>query len=298
MARRQGGAQPPARAGGPAPAARARHSDSARRVAGRRLYSSPLVHCAGAHGFSALADSESAGCHRSLPGSSRRRSRSPLAHSSVAGSPSTRARLGQSAARPRRSRCPQELDLTHGTIDGLALLARQVQVGEPRPAPASSGSARQSEPRHPRRSRPHRNPDAHPTRPLSRYPPSTRLNRAGEAVGKRHRRIRARSATGQVAGAATEKPGLKQHPSPKNRPAQHAFSRKPLSRSPDPNPAGPEQQAPSDILMPRRAVTCSGGSSDGVAAGDVATRARGASRGCGACHGSFSSAGSMGALRR
>jgi hypothetical protein len=27
-------------------------------------------------------------------------------------------------------------------------------------------------------------------------------------VGKRHRRIRARSATGQVAGAATEKPGL------------------------------------------------------------------------------------------
>ena len=31
----------------------------------------------------------------------------------------------------------------------------------------------------------------------------------GEPVGKRHRRIRARSATGQVAGAATEKPGLK-----------------------------------------------------------------------------------------
>ena len=27
-------------------------------------------------------------------------------------------------------------------------------------------------------------------------------------MGKRHRRIRARSATGQVAGAATEKPGL------------------------------------------------------------------------------------------
>jgi hypothetical protein len=31
----------------------------------------------------------------------------------------------------------------------------------------------------------------------------------GEPVGKRHRRIRARGATGQVAGAATEKPGSK-----------------------------------------------------------------------------------------
>jgi hypothetical protein len=71
-------------------------------------------------------------------------------------------------------------------------------------------------------------------------------------VGKRHRRIRPRSATGQVAGAATEKPGLKS-PSSKNRPAQHAFSQKPLSRSPDPN-QGPdqEQQPPSAIFMPRR----------------------------------------------
>ena len=33
----------------------------------------------------------------------------------------------------------------------------------------------------------------------------------GEPVGKRHRRIRARGATGQVAGAATEKPGLEAH---------------------------------------------------------------------------------------
>ena len=33
----------------------------------------------------------------------------------------------------------------------------------------------------------------------------------GEPVGKRHRRIRARSATRQVAGAATEKPGLEAH---------------------------------------------------------------------------------------
>jgi hypothetical protein len=49
--------------------------------------------------------------------------------------------------------------------------------------------------------------------------------RNGEPVGKRHRRICARSATGQVAGAATEKPGLKR-PSSK-RPAQPAFSRRP-----------------------------------------------------------------------
>jgi hypothetical protein len=39
--------------------------------------------------------------------------------------------------------------------------------------------------------------------------------------------LRAQSATGQVAGAATEKPGLNR-PSSKNRPAQHAFSQKPL----------------------------------------------------------------------
>src|SRR5512133_3301467 len=45
-----------------------------------------------------------------------------------------------------------------------------------------------------------------------------------EPVGKRHRRIRARGATGQVAGAATKKPGLEAH-RPK-RPAQPAFSQK------------------------------------------------------------------------
>jgi hypothetical protein len=36
-------------------------------------------------------------------------------------------------------------------------------------------------------------------------------NDVGEPVGKRHRRIRARSATGQVAGAANEKPGSTAH---------------------------------------------------------------------------------------
>jgi hypothetical protein len=58
-------------------------------------------------------------------------------------------------------------------------------------------------------------------------------------VGKRHRRIRARSATGQVAGAATEKAGLEAHRP--RRPAQPAFSRRPLSQSTDPKP-GPGRQ--------------------------------------------------------
>jgi len=76
-------------------------------------------------------------------------------------------------------------------------------------------------------------------------------------VGKRHRRIRARSATGQVAGAATEKPGLKR-PSSKNRPAQHAFSQKPLSRSPDPNPAPePEQQPQAPFSCPEARASAS-----------------------------------------
>jgi hypothetical protein len=68
-------------------------------------------------------------------------------------------------------------------------------------------------------------------------------------MGKRHRRIRARSATGQVAGAATEKPGL-DRPSSNTRPAQHASPRKPLSRSPDPNPG------PSQNNSPRAPFSC------------------------------------------
>ena len=64
-------------------------------------------------------------------------------------------------------------------------------------------------------------------------------------MGKRHRRIRARSATRQVAGAATEKPGLEAHRA--KRPAQPAFSRGPcpsrpnLSRRPDDTGALKEQ---------------------------------------------------------
>jgi hypothetical protein len=70
-------------------------------------------------------------------------------------------------------------------------------------------------------------------------------------VGKRHRRIRARSATGHVAGAATEKPGLEAH-RPK-RPAQPAFSRTPLSQSPEPKPdAGCHTGARAPVSCPER----------------------------------------------
>ena len=55
-------------------------------------------------------------------------------------------------------------------------------------------------------------------------------------MGKRHRRIRARSATGQVAGAATEKPGLKHAHRPRTGLPNMRSPRKPLSRSPEPNP--------------------------------------------------------------
>ena len=72
-------------------------------------------------------------------------------------------------------------------------------------------------------------------------PPRCR-RQAGEPVGKRHRRIRARSATGQVAGAATEKPGLEAH-RPK-RPAQPAFSQK------APRPSRPNLSRPPDTTRP------------------------------------------------
>jgi hypothetical protein len=71
-------------------------------------------------------------------------------------------------------------------------------------------------------------------------------------VGKRHRRIRARGATGQVAGAATEKHGLEAHRA--NRPAQHAFSQGPWPSRPSLNPNQPNQQPQNDILMPRQAA--------------------------------------------
>ena len=62
-------------------------------------------------------------------------------------------------------------------------------------------------------------------------------------MGKRHRRIRARSATGQVAGAANEKPGLEAH-RPIKRPAQPAFSQK------APRPSRPNLSRPPDVSQP------------------------------------------------
>jgi len=70
-------------------------------------------------------------------------------------------------------------------------------------------------------------------------------------VGKRHQRIRALSATGPIAGAATDK-ARALSPSSKNRPAKPAFSQKapvpvarPYTRS------SPSQQPSSTIFMPR-----------------------------------------------
>ena len=81
---------------------------------------------------------------------------------------------------------------------------------------------------------------------IQRYCPHLVLltvdDRAGEPVGKRHRRIRARSATGQVAGAATEKPGLEAHRP--NRPAQPAFSQKaPRPSRAEPTPTAGQHRA-------------------------------------------------------
>jgi hypothetical protein len=72
-------------------------------------------------------------------------------------------------------------------------------------------------------------------------------------VGKRHQRIRARSATGQVAGAATESPGSNAH-RPRTGLPNMRSPRKPPSRSPDPNQDPDQEQQPSRaIFMPRRA---------------------------------------------
>ena len=51
----------------------------------------------------------------------------------------------------------------------------------------------------------------HPDRPEHSH--LLALDDAGAQVGKRHRRIRAHSTTGPVAGAATENPGLAAHQS-------------------------------------------------------------------------------------
>ena len=60
-------------------------------------------------------------------------------------------------------------------------------------------------------------------------------------MGKRHRRIRARSATGQVAGAATEKPGLNTPIAQTGLPNMRSPT-EPLSRSTEPTPDQPDQQ--------------------------------------------------------
>ena len=99
----------------------------------------------------------------------------------------------------------------------------------------------------PRRAQPALGDDRHLTdiaMDIQRYRPHPVLLSVDDErkpVGKRHRPIRARSATGQVAGAATEKPGLQAH-RPK-RPAQPCVPQKaprpgPPNLSPPPDATG------------------------------------------------------------
>jgi hypothetical protein len=80
-------------------------------------------------------------------------------------------------------------------------------------------------------------------------PSSQSPDERGRPVGKRQRRIRARSATGQVAGAATEKAGLKAH-RPRNGLPSLRSPKGPSSRSTEPRPAAGRHQ------RLRRAVSC------------------------------------------
>jgi len=68
-------------------------------------------------------------------------------------------------------------------------------------------------------------------------------------MGKRHRRIRARSATGQVAGAATEKPGLNTPIAQTGLPNMRSPT-EPLSRSTEPTPDQPDQQPQNHFHAP------------------------------------------------
>jgi hypothetical protein len=105
----------------------------------------------------------------------------------------------------------------------------------PRP-PASCRSDQRSEPLHPRRPQPHRNPDERLTRPPSPQPPRTRLKKGREARW-------ANDTDGFALGAQPDKSRGRPmkarlyRPSSNERPAQHAFSLRALSRSPDPHSA-------------------------------------------------------------
>ena len=120
-------------------------------------------------------------------------------------------------------------------------------------SPVSSRSAPPNGPRLPRRSRPRRSRGEHPTQCSSPALPSSPSIRR-EPVGKRHRRIRAHSTPGPVAGAATEKSGSKPIAQETACPAcvpQRAPV--PVSRTYGQQPG----QQPSDrSFMPRKATLC------------------------------------------
>ena len=143
-------------------------------------------------------------------------------------------------ARQRGANIP--ISLLAYTDRGNVWIARAADCGRPRQVTQHGGSQPTWAPDAKRLAFVHHR-DGHPA-----LPPSPLLlavvDHEREPVGKRHRRIRARSATGQVAGAATETAGLEAH-RPK-RPAQPAFSQK------APRPSQPNLSSPPDITGPRQ----------------------------------------------
>ena len=86
-------------------------------------------------------------------------------------------------------------------------------------------------------------------------PSSPLTTRAGEPAGKRHRRIRAHSATGQVAGAATEKPGLKPAHRPQTACPACVLPESPSSQSTEPKPApGHDRRLTAQFHAPKAAA--------------------------------------------
>ena len=205
---------------------------------------------------------------RGADASPRSRDRAPRprpARPRRAASPACARRAGRSSPAPGGSRCRsgrQQLPGRHGARSA-ARFPRRCRSPRARPDPQLPGSQRRarsapawfrsaprSGPRLPLRSPPRRTRGEHLIRRLALDPPPFRL--AGEPVGKRHRRIRARSAnrTSRRGGHRkarapkpnVQEPGLPSLRSPRKPPSRSAHRR-----------SRPGRQPPSWIFMLRRA---------------------------------------------